>query len=101
MSANGISQATPLPDCSHYGLPIKRTHLMGLSPDQVHSGIPISSTLSMGTRGKKCLSASIYPSVTGKRSRFELNNGNHYMQPDWRMAKGIQWALRNNPIVRP
>lgn len=25
---------------------------------------------------------------------FQLNNGNHYMQADWRIAKGIQWILR-------
>lgn len=25
---------------------------------------------------------------------FQLNNGNHYMQSDWRIAKGIQWILR-------
>jgi predicted alpha/beta superfamily hydrolase len=25
---------------------------------------------------------------------FQLNNGNHYIQSDWRMAKGIQWILR-------
>jgi predicted alpha/beta superfamily hydrolase len=24
---------------------------------------------------------------------FQLNNGNHYMQSDWRIAKGIQWIL--------
>ena len=30
----------------------------------------------------------------GIPSVFELNNGNHFMQPDWRVAKGIQWILR-------
>lgn len=30
----------------------------------------------------------------GIPSIFELNNGNHFMQPDWRVAKGIQWILR-------
>lgn len=32
---------------------------------------------------------------------FELNNGNHYMQPDWRMAKGIQWTLRSHSTALP
>ena len=31
----------------------------------------------------------------GIRTVFELNNGNHFMQSEWRMAKGIQWTLRN------
>lgn len=30
----------------------------------------------------------------GINSFFQLNNGNHYNQPEWRMAKGIQWMLR-------
>ena len=25
---------------------------------------------------------------------LQLNNGYHYMQSDWRVAKGIQWILR-------
>jgi predicted alpha/beta superfamily hydrolase len=29
----------------------------------------------------------------GIPTEFRLNNGNHYMQADWRMAKGIQWLL--------
>jgi hypothetical protein len=30
----------------------------------------------------------------GIASIFELNNGNHFMKTDWRVAKGIQWTLR-------
>jgi len=26
-------------------------------------------------------------------TNFTLNNGNHYMQSEWRIAKGIQWTL--------
>ena len=30
----------------------------------------------------------------GINTVFELNNGNHYMQTQRRMAKGIQWSLK-------
>ena len=30
----------------------------------------------------------------GIASVFELNNGNHFVQSEWRVAKGIQWTLR-------
>lgn len=30
----------------------------------------------------------------GINAFFRLNNGNHYNQTEWRMAKGIQWMLR-------
>ncbi len=30
----------------------------------------------------------------GINTVFQLNNGNHYQQPAWRMARGITWALR-------
>ena len=30
----------------------------------------------------------------GIASVFELNNGNHFIQSEWRVAKGIQWTLR-------
>lgn len=32
----------------------------------------------------------------GITSIFELNNGNHYMQSEWRVAKGIQWSLKQD-----
>lgn len=37
-----------------------------------------------------------YFSRSGINTRFELNNGNHFQQGAWRMARGIKWGLQQS-----
>lgn len=59
--------------------------------DKEHiSNIPVLTSVEDNTRN-----LAEYFSRQGITTVFQLNNGNHYYNTTWRMAKGIQWILRN------
>lgn len=61
--------------------------------DKEHiSKIQLLATVRDNTR-----SLNEYFRKAGINTIFELNNGNHFQQSDWRMAKGIKWSLQQIP----